>query len=295
MGLIFPWSAVQQGRIPTYSDLITVRDDVFSRLVDNRSLFKAGMVWGSLQRGDFDLRSDLDLLLVSRDRSSHKANRLVSDLRRMARESDVVIDVHVCTSRQARLGLHDFGPSFLQTFELMEGQPLTFGPVGSCFQLVDPPLVEDEMHGLVLRKLRATRSRSAHFQARSQSLSYLEGWLERAWVNVIRPMRTHVTLCRRLLWWEDGSLLDDAKSSVVNEVLNRPQFHALTHDIQEMCALGQRYDELLAAAMNGGVTRTRYLRQVGTLLRNGFCTSITLLSRSLELMSHRPEQVVRAA
>lgn len=282
MGMLIPWRFVRQGLVPTVADFEEVATDILA-LVQRERAFKAAAFVGSLRRGDIHPRSDLDLILVAYDRSFERAQELERKFRCTSLARAIPLDSHLWSSSDARLGRHTYGPSYIDTFPVKLDRFSVGVPLVECFR-VPRSSVQVEMLQKLEHKLHSTRTRAGIFLARHVSdPEMIEHWLLSNWGRVVRPMRLHITLGRRMLWWLHGVLEDDGKAEVISRFLAEPAFTSLHGDYQELLDLDYRYDELLGRVVIGRERRGNYLRKVGNLLMKNFRVSLRLLQNAVSL------------
>ncbi|MBI4592428.1 hypothetical protein HY733_03210 [Candidatus Uhrbacteria bacterium] len=283
MGMILPWRFVRQGFVPRVDDFGEVAGRILG-IASRERVFKGAAFVGSLARGDLHHRSDLDLILVALDRQFDRAQELERYFLRVACTSAVPLDSRLWSASDARLGRHVYGPSYLQTFPREETLFSVGVPLGLCFRLPTGSSVQREMVEKLEHKLRSTRVRAHVFFARQADSNAVESWLLSNWGRVVRPLRVHITIGRRLLWWLRGSLESDGKAEVVADFLAEDAFAVLHADYRQLLAIDWEYDELLARAHRPTQRRDRYLRKVGDLIAENFRVSLRLLSRAVSLI-----------
>lgn len=290
MGMLLPWRFVRQGFVPRDQDF----KEVSSRILEiarRERVFKAVAFVGSLKRGDLNPRSDLDLILVAHDRHVDFAQVLEREFQRLSLERTIPLDSRLWRSSDARRGRHSYGPSYLETFPTKPDQFSVGVSLADCFR-VPHSSVQVEMTERLVHKLHSTRTRAGIFLARYASDSeMIERWLESSWGRVVRPMRVHITVGRRTLWWLHGSLSDDGKAAVIRQFLAEPELSALHNDYQHLVNLDNEYDEFLTSCiLDGRECRVGYLQKVGNLLTENFRVSLRLLQNILALMKGRATQ-----
>lgn len=283
MGMIIPWRFVRQGLVPTVGDFEEVARSILDVAAHER-VFKAAAFVGSLARGDLHPRSDLDLILVAYDKHVAHARELERKFQRTSLARGIPLDSHLWSSSDARLGQHTFGPSYLETLPTTLDRFAIGRPLAECFRVPESS-IQVEMLEKLEYKLHSTRTRAGIFLARHVSdLDMVEGWLLSNWGRVVRPMRVHITIGRRLLWWLHGTLENDGKAEVISSFLAEDAFEPLHVDYEQLVTLDYQYDELLGRACTGSFRRGRYLQRVGDLLRENFRVSLQLLSRAVGLI-----------
>ncbi len=294
MGMIIPWRFVRQGLVPTAGEFEGVAHAILD-IADREKVFKAAAILGSVARGDHHPRSDLDLILVAHDRTYARAQDLERRFGRLAADRGIPFDCHLLSASDARLGRHMYGPSYMGTFPTGP-TPYSIGrPLAECFRVPETS-VQAEMLKKLEHKLHSTRTRAGIFYARYHpDPDALESWLLSNWSRVVRPLRVHITLARRLLWWRHGVLHDDGKAEVITRFLAEQTFAPLHEDYQALLHFDYRYDELFARAVNGRERRASYLRKVGDLLDDNFRVSLNILANAVDLTRQSSFQVEHAA
>jgi predicted nucleotidyltransferase len=293
MGMLFPWRFIRQGLVPTLLDFERVAQDILNDAQQARA-FKAAAFVGSLVRGDLNSRSDLDLILVARDRRIGQARELQQLFQRHATSHGIPLDSRLWSSRDARLGRHTYGPSYLQTFPMGPTRFSIGRPLAVCFTVPDSSVQMEMVHKLDY-KLHSTQTRAGIFLARyRENSATVEEWLESNWTRVVRPMRSYITLGRRLLWWRHGTLPNDGKVEVITKFLAEPAFASMHADYQLLVDLDSLYDELLTRALDGRVRRKNYLLQVAVLLQGNFRVSLQLLKKAVSLTKGSETETVDA-
>lgn len=289
MGMILPWRFVRQGLVPTVADFEGVARDILD-VAERERAFKAAAFVGSLFRGDLHPRSDLDLILVAHGQDLGPARELERRFHRIALARAIPLDSQLWSETDARRGRHAYGPSYIETLPTTLG-PYAFGlPLARCFR-VPRSSVQDEMVLKLEQKLHSTRTRAGIFNARyGLDSDRVEDWLLSNWGRVVRPMRVHITLGRRMLWWLHGELPSDGKADVIAQFLAEQTFESLCVDYAQLVELDYRYDELLVRACTGSVRRGRYLRDVAELLRKNFRVSLLLMQNAVALTKRAARQ-----
>ena len=297
MGLMIPWGDIQTGRVPTIRDYEVTAKEILYHIGVHPDIFKGAAFIGSIVRGDLSApRSDLDLVIVARDRSLLQARNIARDFRRIAADRRVHLELDVVGAHEAYFSPR-LGPSYKETLRLCVPEFSAGIPLADCFR-VPPGDIQQEMLEKMLFKLRSARARCGHFlnaclHLDSGSDRAIESWIESCWYREVRPLRMHVRLGRRLLWWHHGSLSHDGKKDVIEQFLGNPSFAPFHPNYREMVCLNRRYDDLLSRACDGQVKRVHYLRKVGRIVNRYFRKSIPLLRDVLGFME--PSSIRRAA
>lgn len=285
MGLVYPWEMVRQGHVPTEADFVRVRSEIMGLLRGNRGLLHSASMVGSVCRGDFTPRSDIDLITVFADGRPEESAALVRQIRHLTASAHLTLDVHALTLSQARdPNAHHFGPSFKETFAGLGRSRCAVGPFTRTFVFSPADSVRDEMLRKTEHKLNSTIQRASHFRKICDDYGSLEDWLAVSWRDIKRPLRVHVTIARRVLWWRHGRLAEDGKDAVDQAFLGDPRLERYHSDFVYLRSLDQQYSRLLKGALKSQVDRRQYYLEVRDLFRSNFAASINLLRQLVSAM-----------
>ncbi|NQV89517.1 MAG: hypothetical protein HQ488_04310 [Parcubacteria group bacterium] len=289
MGLIIPWKDIREGRIASVSDYERTAEDALRAIGAHPKIFKGAAFIGSIARGDLCApRSDLDLFMVAHNGEMGSARSMARDFRRTADDRRVYLELDLVSAFDAYFSPH-LGPSYRETLTRCHPEYSVGVPLAQCFR-VSPGDVQAEMVRKMAFKLRSARARYAHFLRTCLELEHgsdraIEAWLVSSWSREVRPMRMHIRLGRRLLWWHHGHLQHDGKDAIIAQVLSEPAYEMFHTSYTELVQLNRRYDVLLASAREGNVKRVHYLRMVGRLVCQYFSVSIPLLEKVVDFMT----------
>jgi predicted nucleotidyltransferase len=133
MGQIFTWHDVLEGNVPEPQDFAKVVDILkedfkFSRRAD---AIQGALICGSVTRGDYNIRSDIDCFVVYDKQQEQDAFRFMQKMSSVARILHVPLCFIPCDSVLVRTRMHHIGPSFFRHLErsveaggLLKGKPL---------------------------------------------------------------------------------------------------------------------------------------------------------------------------
>lgn len=257
MGIIYPWSAVASGLIPS--------TDAYPRLAARMTetlreapCVLAGSVFGSATRGDYTRRSDLDAFYVFPDHKVDEARRLRRRLRAMALREHVVLNLRTHSLSEARAGGHCFGPSYSDTWTWLHDHGWMVGHPHWFYDTAYPGQVATEME----RKIRRYHLRARNFLPRLEVAgSRRGGWerlLERCHVMNVRPAHTYIAVARMFLRWRDGRLDDDGQGTVIRRAFAAVGFAPLLSLSMQIRNLNRAYDSLLTQVLRDELSERAY-------------------------------------
>ncbi len=111
MGTVFTWDEINNGRVPQLESFPKIVDLLRSRLHQDSSIL-AATICGSVARGDFNRRSDVDCVVVYSTDHEKKALDLLRTLSREAAALYVPINFIPCDNVVGGTPFHHLGPSF---------------------------------------------------------------------------------------------------------------------------------------------------------------------------------------
>jgi len=294
MGFVYAWNRIRDGRIPR-SEAFRELCEEFTSLMRACPAVLTGAVFGSATREDVTGRSDLDLFLVYDVERQDEARRLLRRMRRKAAACHVVLNLRCHTAQKAWSGDHRFGPSYRSTWKRLSELGLLKGDPGSFYRSFARETVRDEMSRKISRYLRKTRLLHERYERTRGRPGWLEGFLEQARSQNIRPAHLHISLSRILLLWRNGRLLDDRKAVVVDRALSESDLESLHEDIRAARDLDEQYDALLAKAIAESVGKSTYEREVRRLLSELMAVNLRLALHAHDIVSAGRQNVRDAA
>ena len=116
MGRIFTWDEVSLGKIPDEDSIEEVADLVHKRLLEEKGVVFAALC-GSVVRGDFNIRSDVDCVVVLDSAYESQVRKVTNSLSVFARELYVPVNFIPCDVQIAATGFHHLGPAFVRHVE----------------------------------------------------------------------------------------------------------------------------------------------------------------------------------
>lgn len=116
MGQVFTWGDVRLGRIPKMDDFKLVAEKIKATLSQEESVV-AALLFGSVVRGDFNIRSDLDCLVIYETDKEWAVAEVIYKLDSEARALHVPINFTPSDTALAKTRLHHLGVTFLKHLE----------------------------------------------------------------------------------------------------------------------------------------------------------------------------------
>lgn len=207
MGKVYSWPEVHGSQVPEPEVFPKVLAQVSERMKREPSII-AATAFGSVTRGDFNRRSDLDVAVVYDEEREFEAITCMNALARSAKKLYVPLHFVPCSHQLAGSTMHFFGPGFLRHIKRSEN-------AGGCLTQPYHPseyfargLTQgDELYGYLRNKLHKLVTAQAHFAALdpAQQMHFLTKLLE-APINAIRKVLAY--------YGELGE--DDSKRAVLN-------------------------------------------------------------------------------
>lgn len=206
MGQIFSLDAIVNRRIPQKESFLHVARMMRATLVDEDAIVCA-LLFGSIVRGDYNIRSDADCLIVYKAEKEAAAMRTMQEITVSAKELYVPVQFTPCDTHIARTRLHHLGTSFVRHLQASLSRQGEIGAEikGRIDGLLSKSISErDEIEGYIRMKMYKLQSSFAKITSMSDDeyVGYLQKLLE-----------APVHVARKMLIYED--VLDgDSKSEV---------------------------------------------------------------------------------
>lgn len=207
MGRVYTWHQIEAEQVPVGADFDWVLRTLQHEFIVNSDILGAA-VCGSVKRGDFDIRSDLDcFVLYSKSRELEVFARL-QDLSKQAADRHVPLSFIPCDSILSSTRMHHVGPAFLAHLERSASDGLLVKGDVSQFVAQSVP-TKEELEWYVRVKMYTLQEGCAAVTTYSEErlVSYLRKLLE-------APL--HVA--RKVLAYQ-GVLTNDAKAVVRRKYL----------------------------------------------------------------------------
>lgn len=116
MGQVFTWDAIWNGRIPKKASFRSVANMLRATLEDESSIVFAVM-FGSVVRGDSNIRSGLDCAFVYKKDEQEKAMKTVQEIDQAAHALYVPVNFTPCDTVLAKTRMHHVGAVFREHLE----------------------------------------------------------------------------------------------------------------------------------------------------------------------------------
>lgn len=236
MGEVFTWDAVQSGRIPEKRSFRHVAEAVQSRLSSEPSVASM-LLFGSVVRGDFDIRSDIDCVVIYETQEEGRAMGIMHEIDQMAHALHVPINFTPCDTVLARTRLHHLGMSFIRHLQasieaggLIKGNPV---------DLIAPTIpASQEIESYIKMKMYSIQESLAQMTTFSEER-------QAAFLKKALEASTHVA--RKMLIYE-GTLRGDSKREV-QEWYRETMPGALSEQCDRLIRLDRQYTENLKAQL----------------------------------------------
>lgn len=130
MGQVFTWEEVRDGHVPRLSSFTQVIDDIRMTISGEDAILGA-LVCGSVTRGDYTVRSDIDCFVLYDYERERKAFSFMQKASALAMMKYVPLCFIPCDTQLASTRMHHIGSSFRHHLEksieaggLLKGNPL---------------------------------------------------------------------------------------------------------------------------------------------------------------------------
>lgn len=277
MGYLFTLDDIRQHRIPTEEDFLHMQDVIEAALEE--PYFLAASLFGSLPRGDWTLRSDIDVLAVTRQADHQAARACLLDLASQSSQRHIRLSAHVHTVSEARRGEHPFDSSHRLTMRELATTGFAKG-LPHQWYLCPGQDIRPDMLNRLCRVLAATTDGAQRF-AQIKSDRGLDEWIVRSWEQGVRPMRLYLGFMRWLMWWEHQALFPDGKQEVLKAFLAEPAFADYHADVLGLRQIDLDYDVLFEAARKNEVSGADYQPMVRRMVAQTLSMCVGTLSRAI--------------
>ncbi len=202
MGQIFTWEAIRAGEVPKRESFDIVARQLRATLSVEPAVVSA-LLFGSVVRGDFNNRSDIDCLVLYKTESEKSAMAAMQSMDRIAHDFHVPINFTPCDTVLAQTRLHHLGVSFVQHLQAS----IDAGGFikGNFIELLSPTIsAEQEIESYIKMKMYNMQ------ESLAQMTSYSD---ERLVTFLKKAMEATTHVARKMLIYE-GALEGDSKRQV---------------------------------------------------------------------------------
>lgn len=253
MGKIYNFAEIKYGQVPRPDDFAVAKEivlDGLSRLYRSGTIY-GGKVFGSVARGTPNMRSDFDLLVVTKKYSGAYPLR---DLFNMVREKTKVrVEPIVATREIAELGYHSVDEPLLEHISNMPNEGNTAGEDPTQFL----KLTEIPPH-LTYREYMTNKLRK-----------FMEGFFAFSDDDKMRVLQRALeapsNVGRRVLQADARFLPDDSKGTVKNAFRSAYDGTSLIEPFEFLLVGDGFYTQYLRLAVEGGVSRGEYEQTLDSL------------------------------
>ena len=250
MGQVFTWDAIQAGRIPKKESFSQVAAHLREALSVEPSVVSA-LLLGSVVHGDFNIRSDVDCVVIYETEQETGAMNAMHEVGRAAHALHVPINFAPCDTVVARTRLHHLGVSFV---EHLQASIDAGGLIKGDLQLLAPTIpAEQEIESYIKMKMYGMQA------AMMQMASFSDEELARLFRKALEaPM--HVA--RKMLVYEHV-LRGDSKRDV-RERYRETMPSALSRQFDHLLAMDSMYSAHLRLQVDQP-DQSSYLEALGRL------------------------------
>lgn len=236
MGSVFTAEEVERRHVPSVENFPNAIELLKKRLRADPAII-AALLLGSVVRGDFNRRSDIDCMAVYETSQEHQAQMTLQAVTWECKQMYVTINFIPCDSETAKSGMHHFGPGFVGH---LENSKNAGGVVkGDVVSKIGPTVTrEEEAKTYVRSKLYNLEESYSQYSSFSneRKVGYLKKILE-APVHVVRKV---VGM--------QGTLADDSKRAVIARYAEIAPPNLL-NELNELVALDAWYTAEVDAVM----------------------------------------------
>lgn len=202
MGQVFTWDAVHAGKIPKQESFHRVASLLRARLSVETSVVSA-LLFGSVVRGDFNIRSDIDCVVIYETSQEKSAMTAMHEIDRAAHALYVPINFTPCDTVLAKTRLHHIGTSFVRHLHAaIEAGGLIKGNLVDVLAPTIP--VTQEIESYIKMKMYSMQ----------ESLAQMTSFSEEKRVAFLKKALEASTHVARKMLISEGALLGDSKKEV---------------------------------------------------------------------------------
>lgn len=202
MGQVFTWDSIRTGKIPRQESFHYVASDMREMLSDEPAVVSA-LLFGSVVRGDFNIRSDIDCVVIYETAQQEFAMETMHNIDRRASALHVPINFTPCDTVLAKTRLHHLGTSFITHLQAS----INAGGLikGNLIDLLAPTIpATQEIESYIKMKMYSMQ------ESLAQMMSFSE---ERRTAFLKKALEASTHVARKMLIYE-GTLRGDSKKEV---------------------------------------------------------------------------------
>ncbi len=253
MGQVFPWDAVHAGRVPKKTSFHRVARDMRETLFAESSIVSA-LLFGSVVRGDFNMRSDIDCVVIYKTEEQKSAMEVMHDIDRSASSLHVPINFTPCDTVLARTRFHLLGTAFMRHLQLsIAAGGLIKGDLAALLAPTVP--VKQEIESYLSSKMYRLQESMAQMATLSE---------ERMAVFLKKTLEAPMHVARKMLVYS-GTLHGDSKEEVRErycETMPRP----LSDLFEDLVKADRLYSLDLALQVGGHPEQKLYEAVLGKVV-----------------------------
>ncbi len=228
MGQVLTWDAIQAGRIPKKESFHQVAAPLREVLSVEPSVVSA-LLFGSVVRGDFNIRSDIDCVVIYETEQQTWAMNAMHEVGRAAHALHVPINFAPCDTVVAKTHLHHFGGEFIRH---LQASMDTGGLIkGNLVDLLAPTIPAKQEIESYLRVKMYNMTRSL-----AEMVSFSE---ERMAAFLKKALEASTHVARKMLIYE-GNMRGDSKRDV-RERYRETMPSALSRQFDHLLAMDSMY------------------------------------------------------
>jgi len=202
MGQVFTWDSIRTGKIPKQESFHHVATMLRETLSTEPSVASA-LLFGSVVRGDFNIRSDIDCVVIYQTEREGWAMNAMHEVDRLAHVLHVPINFTPCDTVLAETRLHHLGTSFVRHLQAS----INAGGLikGNLVDLLAPTIpATQEIESYIKMKMYSMQ------ESLAQMMSFSE---ERRVAFLKKALEASTHVARKMLIYE-GTLRGDSKKEV---------------------------------------------------------------------------------
>lgn len=203
MGKVFSWEEIVTGKIPKLENFSVVQEQIFLELEKCNEVI-GGVVCGSVLRGDHNVRSDLDCLLVHDGKNVFRVIELLQDLDSFAKELFIPVEFILVDKRVAHT----------PTIERSFGMHLDWSARnGGCIKKNPVSMISFHLN---LKQELQNYVRLKFSKLTKQWIKYPKSSSEQRFHLLQKILEAPVYIARKIIRWQGVDIsFDDSKKIIV--------------------------------------------------------------------------------